>query len=102
MALINIDNVLQTSIRSLKSCKVGTGVELMSYKRNRWVAIICLENDFFQIKEKGYLDQEDVINQTELTRFLKKAIKREFPRSRKVRLFKFANLAELEREHQKI
>lgn len=74
----------------------------MSYKRNRTIAITHLGNDQFLLTEKGYVEDENNVNGSILQKELKKAIKREFPRSRKVRLVKFDDPAQLDRPHQKI
>lgn len=102
MALLNIDTVIRETIRSLKETAIGGGVEIMSYKRNRIVAIIVERNELLTIREKGYLDEEESTSFEALPKNLKKRIKREFPRSRKLRLVKFADASELDRIHQKI
>lgn len=102
MALVNIDNILQETCRNLKKLPVNAGIELMSYKRNRTIAIICLGSDSFQLRQKGYIEQTHIVQADDLHKALKKAVKKEFPRSRKVRLFKFSDPEQLERQHQKI
>ena len=78
------------------------GVALFSYKRNRFVAIIRQDEETFLIKEDGYIVQEVVSRTDGLSRLLKEMIKREFPRSRKVRLVKFIDPSALENPRQKI
>lgn len=78
------------------------GVALFSYKRNRSVALIRQDEEIFLIKENGYIVQEVVSRTDGLSRLLKEMIKREFPRSRKVRLVKFKDPAELENPRRKI
>lgn len=102
MALVNIDTVLFELKRYLKTCPLGGGLEIMSYKRNRTVAVILKEPDKFLVLEKGYKVLEFEFSRDNLTKKLKPVLKREFPRSRKLRLFKFKEQAELERIHQKI
>ena len=102
MALINIDNVLHEVKRKLKSCAIGGGLELMSYKRNRTIAIVKEEDGRFFVIENGYEKAEQLVVEDELLKKLKPIIKREFPRSRKIRIFKFSTSSELERIHQKI
>lgn len=102
MALINKDSILSDIMRYLKTCECNTGLELMSYKRNRWVAITSLGNKLYAVREKGYVDEELEINYPQLEKHLKKLIKREFPRSRKIRIFKFSDPVQLDRHHQKI
>lgn len=102
MALLNIDTVIRETIRTLKETAIGGGVEIMSYKRNRTVAIIVENDGQLTVREKGYLDDEESIDFNILPKNLKKRIKREFPRSRKLRLVKFTDPSDLERIHQKI
>lgn len=45
MALVNIDTVLQETIRIIRSCPPGSGIELMSYKRDRTVAIVKIDSE---------------------------------------------------------
>lgn len=102
MALVNIEMVLAELKRYLKACPIGGGIELMSYKRNRTIAVIRSSKESLRIKEKGYNVEEVAIDYAQLDKKLKKMMKREFPRSRKIRLHKFNHEDELERIHQKI
>lgn len=68
MALVNIATILADTLRALKKIEPPGGIEFLSYKRNRTIAMI----------------------------------KREFPRSKKIRLVKFSAPQELEHIHQKI
>ncbi|WP_028585064.1 hypothetical protein [Desulfogranum mediterraneum] len=102
MALINIASLRQQVLKLLAATPAPGGVELLSYKRDRSISVLCQDDATFIVKERGYLDQEVVSTRDGLSRLLKEMIKREFPRSRKVRLVKFADPAELERERQRI
>ncbi|MGL1932651.1 MAG: hypothetical protein OCC45_12975 [Desulfotalea sp.] len=102
MALVSIDLIIPQTLKFLDLAPIGGGVELMSYKRNRTIAIIRNEKDDLIILENGYTICSENIPFKSLPKDLKKRIKREFPRSRKVRLVKFTNATELERVHQKI
>ncbi len=102
MALINKDSVLKDCLQALKKVEIQQGVELLSYKRNRTIAILRLDNDTFLIKENGYVVEELTTPFNKLSKLLKVRIKREFPRSRKVRLYRFSFPEQLERKRQKI
>ncbi len=102
MALVNIDNIVKSAVRIASDLPPAAGVELMSYKRNRTISITVLDNLMYKIIEKGYLEQESTVSFDQLAKTLKKAVKKEFPRSRKVRIFKYTNPAQLDRHHQKI
>ncbi len=102
MALVNIGSVRQKTLKILSKTAPPGGVELLSYKRNRAIAIICRPDATFLVKERGYIVQDVVSNELKLSRLLKEMIKREFPRSRKVRVMKFSDPEELDRVRQKI
>ncbi|WP_457572684.1 hypothetical protein [Desulfolithobacter sp.] len=102
MSLVNIDSLRTHVLRLLGRMRPPGGIELMSYKRNRTIALICQENGRVVVRERGYVEQELEVAPDDLPRLLKTLIKREFPRSRKVRVHKFADPVELERIHQKI
>ncbi len=98
MALIPINTVHRQVLHLLNKITPPGGVELLSYKRDRSIALICMENEQYRIIERGFEDQESLVDSARLSRVLKTMIKREFPRSRKVRLFKFSSPQELQRQ----
>lgn len=102
MALANIDTALRDAIRLIQKSPVNGGVEILSYKRNRTVALLRLDEETILVRERGYLDEERTIAISTLGKTLKPILKREFPRSRKVRFFKFTSAEELDRIRQKI
>ncbi len=102
MALVNIATILADTKRALKKIAPPGGIELLSYKRNRGIAVIKRDRNLLELREHGYKDQEFKIHPDRLAKELKAMIKREFPRSRKVRLIKFNDPQQLERIHQKI
>lgn len=102
MALVNIDTALTDAIRLIGKSPINGGVEILSYKRNRTIAVIRLSEGRVKVIEKGYTVAESEIDLDQLAKKMKTMIKREFPRSRKVRFYKFTDPAELDRIHQKI
>ncbi len=102
MALTNIATLLTDIKRTLKKISSPGGIELLSYKRNRGIAILKRDDMTLELREFGYQEQQFVIPASRLTKELKTMIKREFPRSRKVRLVKLAAPKDLERVRQKI
>jgi hypothetical protein len=102
MALVNMATLIADCLRTLKQMQPPGGIELLSYKRNRGIAIIKKDNQLLEIREHGYEEQVIELTSEKLEKELKTMIKREFPRSRKVRLTKFTDPQELERMHQKI
>jgi hypothetical protein len=102
MALVNVEIVYGELIRYLRNCHTGAGMEIMSYKRNRSIAVIKLGADSCSVVEKGYVEKKWPLALAQLEKQRKKAMNREFPRSRKIRLHKFSDAEELDRQHQKI
>lgn len=102
MALINIDNALREATRLISKCEFGSGVELMSYKRNRSIGLIRQSETTVVIIEKGYIEERQTIELAKLAKNMKTRIAREFPRSRKVRFHRVSSVAELDRVKQKI
>ena len=101
MALVNIDSVIHTLLQKLEKLNPPQGIELMSYKRNRSIAVLLLADSTFLVRDRGYREEEQVINKAGLQKFLKSLIKYEFPRSRKVRMYQIDNPLELEKNSQK-
>ena len=102
MALVNIATIIADTRRALKKIDPPGGIELLSYKRNRGIAIIKKSSNLLLLREKGYSELEFELSEENLARELKIMIKREFPRSRKLRLIKFRDPEELDRTRQKI
>jgi hypothetical protein len=102
MALVNIDSVLRNLLQKLKKLTPPQGIELLSYKRNRSVAVLLLENDTFLVRERGYRQEEYVVDQAGLQKHLKSLIKYEFPRSRKVRIYQVDDPRQLEKSLKKL
>lgn len=102
MALINITNVLQNALKSIEKASYPGGVALLSYKRNRRIILSKLDDTEVQLQEDGYLCETKTVRITLLPKILKAAIKREFPRSRKVRVYKFSSPEEFKNEYKKL
>jgi hypothetical protein len=95
MALVPIDSLRRQVLHLLKKTAPCAGVELLSYKRDRSIVLLCLEDGHYQVFERGFTDQNLIVDAVGLPRLLKTLIRREFPRSHKVRLLKFSSLDEL-------
>ncbi|MFN2355599.1 MAG: hypothetical protein ABR512_13890, partial [Desulfopila sp.] len=71
MALVNISTVLADTRRKLKKIAPPGGIELLSYKRNRGIAIIKRANGTLEIREHGYRDQCVEVSPDNLAKELK-------------------------------
>lgn len=101
MALVNKTSVIKDSLRMLKKCPVSSGIGLFSYKRNRKVYLRKKETGQILLREEGYITEERIIETEKLEKELRTIVKREFPRSRKIRLYRMGE-DELELSYQKI
>ncbi len=98
MALLNIDSALRRVKQQLKKMQPGQCIEILSYKRNRGVSVTLLEDGRLHVRERGYEEQEWEVEQSGLSRLLKSVMKREFPRSRKLRVYRFDSPDQTERQ----
>lgn len=102
MALVNIDSVLRHVLQKLEKLSPLRGIELLSYKRNRSIAVLLLADQSFLVRERGYREEEQVLDKAGLAKHLRALIKYEFPRSRKVRLYQIENPGELGKDRKKL
>lgn len=102
MALVNIDSVLRNLLQKLKKLDPPQGIELLSYKRNRSIAVLLLEDGKILVRQRGYRDNEQIIDKSLLSKHIKSLIKYEFPRSRKVRMYQVEDHLELEKVRKKL
>ncbi len=101
LALISIESLHPHVLRLLAKAEPSAGVELLSFKRDRCVAVFRLPEEKYLLVEHGFTRQECIVKASGLSRLLKTMIKREFPRSHKVRLVKKSSLDELNKGQQK-
>lgn len=102
MALVNIDSVIRNLLQKLEKLSPPQGIELLSYKRNRSVAVLLLGDNTFLVRERGYREEEQVVEKERLQKCLKLLIKYEFPRSRKIRMYQVGNPQDLEKLRKKL
>ena len=102
MALVNIDSVLRSLLQKLEKLNPPQGIELLSYKRNRSIAVLLLDDDKILVRERGYRESEQHVEKDLLSKHLKALIKYEFPRSRKVRMCQLDGPLELEKARKKL
>jgi hypothetical protein len=102
MALVNIETAGKRVISLLRKNSPPFTVEILTYKRNRGVVIVKLEENVFELRERGYQEATVVVAGTELEKTLKTILKRECPRSRKVRLYQVDNQAALPQKRKEL
>ncbi|MCK5228305.1 MAG: hypothetical protein KAK02_08860 [Desulfobulbaceae bacterium] len=102
MALINRDSAIERVISILKKLKPDQGVEVLSYKRNRGISLVLVDNDTVFLCERGYVTEEYEIPMDVLRKTMKTLVKREFPRSRKVRVYNIEGPEDVGRKRKKL
>lgn len=85
--MIDKANAVETVQRKLDDLPVGHCIDLRTYKRNRSVLIIRKPGDVFQIVQDGFDQATFEVKAPKLRKALTKLLKREFPRSNKIRLY---------------
>jgi len=87
MALINIQSAIKQVQQIVRKLDPPQGVEILTYKRNRGITIIKIDEETLSIQERGYEENTFQVDMGGLAKLLKTIAKREFPRSRKVRVY---------------
>ncbi|EGB14838.1 hypothetical protein DND132_1631 [Pseudodesulfovibrio mercurii] len=83
--MIDLGAALPTALSRLKTLPDGAVLTLLTFKRDRGVAVRRVD-DGFEVREFGYRDETVLEDADGLRKRLKGALKREFPRSNKVHL----------------
>lgn len=86
MMLVDTSTVISVVLARLKKCGLGETVELLTWKRDRSLCIRKEGKDVFLVVEKGFVCDAWRGEGRQLARHLKRTLKREFPRSHKVRM----------------
>jgi len=102
MALVNLDSAIRTLLQRLEKLSPPQGLELLSYKRNRSIAVLLIADSTCLVRERGYREEERVVPKSELQKYLKSLVKYEFPRSRKVRMYQLDDPGELDKPRKKL
>jgi hypothetical protein len=84
--MIAIQNVITVVGQKVEKLQVGGVIELRTYKRDRGATIVKISDDCLRITETGFENTQLEIPVSRLKKTLKSILKKEFPRSNKVRL----------------
>jgi len=85
--MIDKDKIIETVIEKLENLPLEHYLDLRTYKRNRSVAIVKRSEDDFLIIEDGYFQERHQLKSEKLKKTLKALLRKEFPRSHKIRLY---------------
>ncbi len=86
MAMIDKAAALGTVLTRTKTLAMGHGIELCTFKKDRSVLIIRTGPDNFSVSQNGFEQAYYTESAKGLRSLIKRLLKREFPRSNKVRL----------------
>lgn len=85
--MIDRDKIIGTVVEKLKKLPVEHYLDLRTYKRNRSLVIVKKSEDDFLIIEDGYFHERYHLQSDKLKKTLRSLLKKEFPRSHKIRLY---------------
>lgn len=85
--MIDKSSVVKVLMERLVSLPVGHAVDMRTYKRNRSVVFVRDGRDVYRIVEQGFESNDFSVKKDKLKKTIKVLLKREFPRSNKVRLY---------------
>ncbi len=80
--------IIPLVMKRLGKLQNGQCLDMRTFKRDRSVMIVCTGSDNFTVFERGFHhEQWEAQSAEKIKRLLKILLKREFPRSNKVRLY---------------
>lgn len=94
--MIDKPRIIDTVIEKLKRLPKGSGLDLRTFKRDRSVIIIKKSETELRILQNGFDQHAFSVKQDKLKKQLKTLLKKEFPRSNKIRL-QVLNSADLQK-----
>lgn len=84
--MVDKTRIIETIIERLKKLPIGN-LDLRTYKRNRSIIIVKKSEDDLLIIEDGYCKERFHIKSDKLKKLLTALLRKEFPRSHKIRLY---------------
>jgi hypothetical protein len=92
--MIDKDKIIETVWERLKKLPVGHYLDLRTYKRNRSVLIVKKGEENLLVIENGYYQERFHLKEEKLKKLLNTLLRKEFPRSNKIRLYVMGNFQE--------
>ena len=89
-------SLIPNILAKLDKLPCGEAIDLRTYKRNRSILIVKKTVDTYMIVENGFYQDRMRIPSSKLKKTLKTLVKREFPRSNKVRVYYLGSWDETE------
>ena len=94
--MIDKSKIIDTVCEGLINLPAGHYMDLRSYKRNRSIIIVKTGESNLLIIENGHFKQTYQLHLDKLKKLLKTLVRKEFPRSRKLRLYVMGQFSEKE------
>ncbi len=85
--MVDKTRIIETVIERLKKLPIGNYLDLRTYKRNRSIIIIKKSEEDLLVIEDGYCKERFCIKSDKLKKLLTALLRKEFPRSHKIRLY---------------
>jgi len=85
--MIDKAGAIPTILTKLKKLPIGCGIDLRTFKRDRSIIIMREAGDSFSVKENGFEQAAFTADLKGMRKLLKTLLKREFPRSNKIRVY---------------
>ena len=85
--MIDKTKIIDTVWERLEKLPPGHYLDLKTYKRNRTVVIVKIDEKKLLVIEDGYFKDRFLVTPGKLKKLLKTLLKKEFPRSKKIRLY---------------
>ena len=92
MVMIDKSSAISTIRQKLKKLPVGHCLDMRTYKRDRSVVIRKEDEENFLFIVNGFSKERITVSVKKIERTLKSLLKKEFPRSNKIRLYDLGNV----------
>lgn len=94
--MIDKTKIIDVVCERIGKLPVGHYLDMKTYKRNRTVIIAKINERELLVVENGYFKDTFLIKPDKLRKLLKTLVKKEFPRSKKIRLYNMGKFVEEE------
>jgi hypothetical protein len=99
--MIDKTKIIDAVTERLQNLPTGHYLDLRTYKRNRSILIVKMDEDDLLIIEDGFFKERFRINSDKLKKLLSALLRKEFPRSHKIRLYPMGKFMEKEMQNIK-
>jgi len=84
--MLNKAIAVQEVLRCLRKMETGDSLELLTWEKDRSLLLVKQSGEKVVVVERGFVEEEYQIEFNKLKKLLKSLLKREFPRSHKIRI----------------